>query len=127
MADYMLLLHTPPAGNRWSPEEMQNVIQRYAAWSKGLSASGRLVGGHKLRDAEGRVLKRHSNQTTVTDGPTPSSKRSWAAISTSPPTPTRMPWRSRRGVRISSSAARLKFAPSSGPPAADHDQRARRR
>ena len=69
MADYMLLLHTPPAGNRWSPEEMQNVIQRYAAWSKGLSASGRRLGGHKLRDAEGRVLKRHSNQTTVTDGP----------------------------------------------------------
>ena len=69
MADYMLLLHTTPAGNRWSPEEMQTVIQRYANWSKELSAAGRLVGGHKLRDAEGRVLKRQSNQTTVTDGP----------------------------------------------------------
>ena len=69
MADFMLLLHTPPAGNMWSAEDMQNVILRYSTWSKGLSAAGRLVGGHKLRDAEGRVLKKHSNQTTVTDGP----------------------------------------------------------
>lgn len=69
MADFMLLLHTPPAGRSFSPEELQKVIERYAAWSKGLAAAGRLVGGHKLRDAEGRVLKRQSNQTTVTDGP----------------------------------------------------------
>jgi hypothetical protein len=69
MPDFMLLLHTPPEGGKFSPEDLQNVIQRYATWSKGLSASGRLVGGHKLRDAEGRVLKKQSDKTTVTDGP----------------------------------------------------------
>jgi hypothetical protein len=68
--EYMLFLHTPPAGPRqFSPDELQGVIQRYAAWSKGLAADGRLVGGHKLRDDEGRVLKKKNNETTVTDGP----------------------------------------------------------
>lgn len=69
MADYLLLLHAAPGFPSFSPAELQTVIERYAAWSRGLSASGRLVGGHKLRDREGRVLKKQSNQTTVTDGP----------------------------------------------------------
>jgi hypothetical protein len=70
MADFMLLLHAPTTfPPQYGAEELQNMIQRYAAWSKDLSASGRLVGGHKLRDREGRVLKKQNDQTSVMDGP----------------------------------------------------------
>ena len=41
MAEFMLLLHAAPMGVTFSPEEFQDVIQRYANWSKSLAAAGR--------------------------------------------------------------------------------------
>ena len=84
MAEFMLLLHAPTTfPPQYGAEELQNMIQRYAAWSKDLSASGRLVGGHKLRDREGRVLKKQSDQTSVMDGPYAEAKEvvgGWALL-----------------------------------------------
>jgi hypothetical protein len=69
MAEFLLLLHTPPTPQTFSPEELQNIVERYALWTKGLAADGRLVGGQKLREREGRVVKRQGDQTSVIDGP----------------------------------------------------------
>jgi hypothetical protein len=70
MPEYMLLLHdaeTP--GKRFSPDEMQAVIQRYSVWMRRLAESGQLLGGQKLTDNDGRVMRKTNDQLAVTDGP----------------------------------------------------------
>lgn len=47
-----------------SPEEIQQIIERYAAWSAKLGAHGQ-----KLRDGEGRVMTRAADTLSVVDGP----------------------------------------------------------
>ena len=58
MPQFMLLLHEDPAGARaMSPEEMQQVVEQYTAWSRRLAAEGRLVRGVKLKDEGGRQVR----------------------------------------------------------------------
>lgn len=52
------------------PAEMEALIGRYVAWSERMAAEGRLVMGEKLKDMQGRVLRRGR----VTDGPYMESK-----------------------------------------------------
>lgn len=47
-----------------SPEEIQEIIERYRVWSRKLGISGQ-----KLRDNEGRVVVRKEGGVTITDGP----------------------------------------------------------
>ena len=66
MPQYLLLLHEDPASfQHMSPEEMQQVLAKYVAWSQELRAAGRLKGGQKLHDEGGR----HVRAGRVTDGP----------------------------------------------------------
>jgi hypothetical protein len=62
MAKFALLLRDsgafPPSGV--SPEDLQAILQRYMTWSR-----EHAVGGEKLYDGEGRVVRRDA----VTDGP----------------------------------------------------------
>ena len=61
MAEFVLMLRD--AGSfpgDLSPEEIQAVIERYGAWMQKVGASGQ-----KLRDGEGRVMRRAG----ITDGP----------------------------------------------------------
>ena len=68
MPQYMLLLRDDPAVfAHLSPEETQKVLQRYGDWRRSLP--GRIVGGHKLKDGEGRVMRSENNKPIVTDGP----------------------------------------------------------
>jgi len=70
MPEFMLLLHDRPGIYRAaSPRRMQEIIERYRAWSHDLSAKGRLVGGHKLTDDDGKVLGPGTNGVLVKDGP----------------------------------------------------------
>jgi hypothetical protein len=69
MAEFLILLRTPAAPRTFSPEELQTIVERYAVWTKGLVAGGKLVGGQKLREGEGRVLKKQGSETSVIDGP----------------------------------------------------------
>ncbi len=70
MNDYMLLLYdSPTAAPDLSPEEMQKVIQKYRDWADHLEKEKRYVAGNKLRDGEGRVMKRVEGRTRVLDGP----------------------------------------------------------
>ena len=52
-----------------SPDDMQGIILRYAAWTGKLAEAGRLELGEKLTDGDGRVLRGPAPNTTVTDGP----------------------------------------------------------
>lgn len=70
MPKFMLLLHeTPSDFQSWSPEDLQKCIERYRAWSDGLLAEGKMVGGKKLREEGGRHLRRQGGEVAVADGP----------------------------------------------------------
>jgi hypothetical protein len=70
MSRFMLLLHESPSDfARFSPEEMQKIVERYGAWSQKMAQSGKLAGGQKLKDEPGRVLTRKNGQVIVRDGP----------------------------------------------------------
>lgn len=70
MPQYILLLHEPAAlAPEISPEEMQTVIQRYKNWREEMGTKGFMLGGDKLEDGTGRVLKSAGGRIRVTDGP----------------------------------------------------------
>ena len=56
-----------------SPQEMQQVMQKYMAWTAGLRDAGRMLHGEKLR-TDGRVVRGAAGKMTVTDGPFAESK-----------------------------------------------------
>ena len=75
MPKYMLLLHDDPSVFATvSPEQMQQIIEKYMAWGKKLSHAGVLVGSDKLTDEPGRVMRGRNGQVRVTDGPYSESK-----------------------------------------------------
>jgi hypothetical protein len=70
MNQYLLLLHeTPAAYAAMSPAEMGAIIERYAAWARGLGEQGLLGPSHKLADSGGVHLRRRSGALLATDGP----------------------------------------------------------
>jgi hypothetical protein len=67
---YVLLLHdAPDAYTSLSPEQMQQVIQKYVAWGDRLRQSGVLQGGQKLADEPGMIMRAKNGRIRVTDGP----------------------------------------------------------
>lgn len=66
MPKYALMLRDEGFPGNLSPEEIQSVLNRYREWSQ---RAGR-IGGEKLRDKGGRVMKKGS----ITDGPYVESK-----------------------------------------------------
>lgn len=70
MPQYMLVLRDDPKQfQAMSPAQMQAVLQKFEAWAGGLAAAGRLVGGHKLQDSGGRVLRKAGARVSAKDGP----------------------------------------------------------
>jgi len=69
MPQYVLVLRDSGTYPGMSPEEMQKIFERYRAWSGPLRAKGKITGGQKLRDGQGRVIKRNGSKAPVTDGP----------------------------------------------------------
>jgi len=68
MPQFALLLRDDPqvfAG--LSPEEAQKTIEKYRNWR--LAPENRIVGGNKLKDHEGHVLRKNGSKPSVTDGP----------------------------------------------------------
>ena len=69
MSQYLLLLHgSNGTSTDMSPEQLQHMLQRYAAWAGALHQQGRLRGGEKLRDDGGRGLRAERGEIVV-DGP----------------------------------------------------------
>lgn len=74
MPNFLLVLHENPADSQsWTPEEMQQCIASYRAWSEKLLSENKLVRGQKLSDEGGRHLRRSGSgaqsEVTVADGP----------------------------------------------------------
>ena len=57
-----------------SPSEMQAIMTQYSDWGARVAGQGKLKGGHKLRDGEGKVLRSQNEKLRVTDGPHSESK-----------------------------------------------------
>jgi len=70
MAKFLILARrTGQAYQHLSPQEMQQVIQKYMAWAEGLRKQGRLLHSEKLSEG-GRVVRDGGNgKLAVTDGP----------------------------------------------------------
>ena len=70
MPKFMLALHDDPSAyTELSPEDMQQVVQRYNEWAGKLAQEGRMAGGEKLTDEPGRVMRRDGEKAVVKDGP----------------------------------------------------------
>ena len=71
MPQFLLLLHEKPGSFRhYSPEEMQKIVEEYAAWAAKMAAAGRLVSGKKLKDDGGKSIARADRgRVSLTDGP----------------------------------------------------------
>jgi len=70
MPNYLLFLYEEPhAFDETSPDEMQAIIQKYRDWRIRLQKSGAVVGGEKLQDGTGRLMRRTGGETSVVDGP----------------------------------------------------------
>lgn len=66
MPQYMLLLHADPSTwPKLSPEEMQQALEKYMAWTK----KPFNIGSQRLAGDPGRVIRSNSGQPRVTDGP----------------------------------------------------------
>jgi hypothetical protein len=70
MPQYLLLLHENPAtSTAMSPEEMQQCIAQYRAWSQRLAEAGKMRSGEKLREEGGRFVRPNGGKVEVVDGP----------------------------------------------------------
>jgi hypothetical protein len=65
MSQYVLLLRdNGKAFSGLSPEELQKLVQKYSEWRR-----TKATAGQKLKDGEGRVLRKSNGKPSVTDGP----------------------------------------------------------
>ena len=69
MPKFLVLARGTGMDPRRSPEEMQQTIQKYRAWTEGVRRAGKLLHGEKLRSPEGRVVRQSGGEFVVTDGP----------------------------------------------------------
>lgn len=69
MPQYILFFHgRSDPSPQLSPEQIQQIMQKYGRWADSLRKQGKLVGGEKLRDDDGRLV-RMQNGKVVVDGP----------------------------------------------------------
>lgn len=70
MPNYMLFLHEDQGQfDGRSQDEMMRIIQEYGAWAQKMRDEKRFVGGEKLTDDAGKVLRNKGGKIVVTDGP----------------------------------------------------------
>jgi hypothetical protein len=71
MSQFLLLLHSDPSGwAKLSPEETQNALEKFMAWTK----KPFTLGGQRLADDAGRVMRSVNGEPRATDGPYSESK-----------------------------------------------------
>lgn len=72
MPQFLILLKDEKAG-AWaaglSPDQIQQLLMRYGAWSKSLKEKTTVISSNKLTDEAGKILKRKGGTLAVTDGP----------------------------------------------------------
>ncbi len=65
MAEFLYLYRGGQSG--WTPEESQQIMQKWMSWFKELTASGNLKDGGQPLEREGKLVK--SKNGPATDGP----------------------------------------------------------
>jgi hypothetical protein len=66
MAKFLLMLYQKPAWtDRFSPEEMQQALEKYMAWTK----KPFNLDGKRLASGPGRVIQSENGKVRTTDGP----------------------------------------------------------
>ena len=74
MAQFLLALRDTGRLDGMSPDDIEKVISKYAAWRHSLIDRGKLANASKLHDGEGRVMRRGDDGVVVMDGPYTESK-----------------------------------------------------
>lgn len=74
MAKFMVLARGAGMSPDMSAEDMQRALGKYRAWTEALRQKGKLIDGDKLRDREGKTLRKRGGEVVVTDGPFAESK-----------------------------------------------------
>lgn len=75
MSQFMLVLYDDPSSFQdLSAEQKQEVVRDYSSWAETMGAEGKVVGGNKLTNEGGRILRRDDGGVQVTDGPYSESK-----------------------------------------------------
>lgn len=75
MPKFMLFLHEHLGQfDERSHDEMMRIIGEYSAWADKLRQEQKLVGGEKLTDDAGKVLRPTKSKPVITDGPYAESK-----------------------------------------------------
>jgi hypothetical protein len=70
MPKYMLLLHEDPSAfATFSPQQMQEVIEKYMRWGQRLREAGVMSESNKLADEPGKVVRGRPESVRVIDGP----------------------------------------------------------
>jgi len=70
MKSFLVLFHEDPKVlTQMSPNQMQEVVERYMAWFDDLRATGRVKISAKLTDDGGKHLHRAREQIVASDGP----------------------------------------------------------
>jgi hypothetical protein len=71
MPQYVLLLRDDPKTYAsYSPQQFQELIEKYRAWAGKLAAEGRILSGKKLQETGGKVLRKpKGGRLVVKDGP----------------------------------------------------------
>ena len=73
MPHFMLLLRdNPESFSAFSAQELQTIMRKYRTWRD--SQGSRVLHGNKLKDGEGRVMRKSASKPVVTDGPFAESK-----------------------------------------------------
>jgi hypothetical protein len=74
MAEFIFLIRGGyEVTSTFTPEQMQNQIAKYRAWSERLAKEGKLVSAFKLKDDGGRLMSMKGGQIAI-DGPLPETK-----------------------------------------------------
>ena len=77
MATYMLILRDDPKHwAKFTPAQMQKVLEKYMAWGMQMRESGSWLAGNKLKDEGGKIVRKDANAKglKVVDGPFAESK-----------------------------------------------------
>jgi hypothetical protein len=71
MAKFMLIVLEPPGKGfqSFSPDVAQRLGEKAQAWAAQLRATGKHVGGEKLKEEGGKVVARQKDRIAVIDGP----------------------------------------------------------
>ena len=87
MTQYMLLLYAnEAAGDAVSPDDMAMWMEKMGEYSDALKKAGAFVSTAGLgRSRSARTIHANKDELQVHDGPMPTRRNSWVAITSSPP------------------------------------------